>query len=644
MKKMILLATSTATFLTFLLYSLAATAQYDKAYIDSIYTRLDTTKFDTIKMRCLLKIGLFYLHENPKKSSSYFDQAYALPLAYSPTEQGYRAVAACGISQVYEQTNNLPQAKVWLMKAYTHTQKTTDPLAIDKVYEQLSTYYRDNDRYDSALYFSQKMIQLWDSLKNPAKLPAAYYGMANLFQRLQQYQKANTYLLLTEKAIRQTKGDDAAELLSVYSTKAEIHALKREFDSCIFYSNLAYPIMVRETAVDDLGMLQSVKARAYIELHQYQNAQAAAQEAYQLAINNQQLSILPQICVSLAISKSFLGQKDSALWYANTAEKYFAAGNKSKEDEVSIYNMWAAVYTAQGNITKALYYKTKELEAYKQFKAEELSTITARSEVEFETAKKQATITNLETQAQQQKTIQSLIIGALILSSIIAILAYTSFRSKKKAAEMLEQSNREKEVFLKEIHHRVKNNLQIISSLLYMQFKDVNDGALLAKLKQAQDRIKSMALVHNKLYEKQDVVHVYLKEYIQDLATGVISSNTPLGTEIRVNIEEKTPIRLTLDTSISLGLIVNELITNSCKYAFQNKAAGTIHITLDQENTNYKLVVKDDGIGFTQGQAPTQTLGIRLVNNLARQLNGSAQFSNQQGTVATIVFSDAAAA
>jgi two-component sensor histidine kinase len=210
-------------------------------------------------------------------------------------------------------------------------------------------------------------------------------------------------------------------------------------------------------------------------------------------------------------------------------------------------------------------------------------------------------------------------------------------------AQVLEQGNKEKEIFLKEIHHRVKNNLQIISSLLYMQFKNNKDENMLAQLKQAQQRIKSMALVHNKLYETQDVVRVYLKDYLADLASSILQTNIPQGKTINLDIKENQPVSLSLDATISIGLIINELITNSCKYAFNNQSIGNIKINISKQENGYNLIVHDDGSGLPKNYEQTNSLGFRLVNNLSRQLGGNVSLQNSKGTLVQLFFKDEAA-
>lgn len=210
--------------------------------------------------------------------------------------------------------------------------------------------------------------------------------------------------------------------------------------------------------------------------------------------------------------------------------------------------------------------------------------------------------------------------------------------------KMAEQSNTEKEVVLKEIHHRVKNNLQIINGLLFMQFKDNNDEKMKAQLKQSQERIKSMALVHNKLYESDSPVHVYIKEYIKDLAGDILKTNTPAGKTIQLNIEENETVNLSLDTSVSLGLILNELITNACKYAFTGKDSGHINIAINKQANGYQLIVKDDGSGLANDFHQKNSMGLRLVTNLSKQLGGNASFKNDNGTVVIISFTEVKAA
>jgi two-component sensor histidine kinase len=241
--------------------------------------------------------------------------------------------------------------------------------------------------------------------------------------------------------------------------------------------------------------------------------------------------------------------------------------------------------------------------------------------------------------------------GLLFIISVLTLFLVKrnkEIRLKRNEAVVtsnkLQQKSLQNELLNKELHHRVKNNLQIVNSLLFMQFKDNDDNKMKAGLKQLQERIKSMALVHNKLYQSDNTVHVYIKEYIKDLAGDILKTNIPAGKSIQLHIEENEAVNLSLDTSVSLGLILNELITNACKYAFTGKENGHINIEINRQGSCYQLVVKDDGGGLADDFHKKNSMGLRLVTNLSKQLGGAAKFENNRGTVVTINFVDAVAA
>jgi len=220
---------------------------------------------------------------------------------------------------------------------------------------------------------------------------------------------------------------------------------------------------------------------------------------------------------------------------------------------------------------------------------------------------------------------------------------------RKKAEEKVLVSLDEKEILLKEIHHRVKNNLQIISSLLYLQSINLKDEETLNMLKDSQDRIRCMALVHEKLYQSEDLSEINFKEYVVSLIDYISRSFNKSDTEIitRINIEN---INLSLDTAISCGLIVNELITNTYKYAFpedwlktkENTFQCEFEISVIGELNRYTLIVKDNGIGVKDNLDINNisSLGLKLVYSLAMQLNGTVELKKHGGTQFIIEFED----
>jgi PAS domain S-box-containing protein len=218
--------------------------------------------------------------------------------------------------------------------------------------------------------------------------------------------------------------------------------------------------------------------------------------------------------------------------------------------------------------------------------------------------------------------------------------AQEEIAERMRAEELIKASLREKEVMLKEIHHRVKNNLQVISSLLRLQSRSIDDHDILEIFQESQHRVRSMALIHEKLYRSQDLAHVDFGSYIQDLANFLFRSYTSQRGAVDLDIDAND-VSLPIDTAVPCGLIINELISNSLKHAFVDGREGKIQVRLvaDQER-QIRLSVSDDGVGFSEDidYTTSPSLGLQLVNTLVDQLDGQIELYNGSGTRFEIAF------
>ncbi len=211
---------------------------------------------------------------------------------------------------------------------------------------------------------------------------------------------------------------------------------------------------------------------------------------------------------------------------------------------------------------------------------------------------------------------------------------------RKGAEEQIKASLKEKEVLLKEIHHRVKNNLQIISSLLNLQSNFVEDKQTIEVFQDSQNRIRSMALVHEKLYRSENLARIDFAEYIRDLAAYLFHSHraNTQGITLKIQIDE---VFLGIDTAISCGLILNELISNALKHAFPNGRAGETRLECRASNDGQlTLIVADNGVGFPEALdfRETTSLGLQLVTALVDQLDGTIDMHRNTGTEFKITF------
>jgi PAS domain S-box-containing protein len=209
----------------------------------------------------------------------------------------------------------------------------------------------------------------------------------------------------------------------------------------------------------------------------------------------------------------------------------------------------------------------------------------------------------------------------------------------RAAEDRIKASLREKEVLLKEVHHRVKNNLQVISSLLKLQARGIHDEATRQKFKESEMRVLSMALIHEQLYQSKSLSEIDFPEYIRQLAGnlfrsyGVSSSRVELKTEIE-------NVALGVDIAVPCGLIINELVSNCLKYAFPEGREGEIRIQLRNTGATLLLSVWDNGVGIPErvGFQDTKTLGLRLVGTLVRQLEGDVEVDRSNGAEVRVTF------
>lgn len=309
---------------------------------------------------------------------------------------------------------------------------------------------------------------------------------------------------------------------------------------------------------------------------------------------------------------------------------------------IYFYKELPAYYRLKNNEAQALsatvrYYELKDSMAgisnylitshfEKQFKTKEKDRLLAIAEKEKQVHRQQI--------AFQKR--QSLFLAAgFLLLSLATLLLIRNYRNKKRHAAALEQKNNQIETLIRELHHRVKNNLQVVSGLLSLQANRLEDETARQAMDEGRTRVDAMAMIHQRLYLDKDLAAVDIKEYLENLSLSLANSFGYDKKNVEVHVGLRNP-SMNIDMAIPIGLIVNELVTNAFKHAFAQTGMAKITISLEGDKEAMELKVADNGKGMEPSATQSKSFGMKLVHTLVEQLNGSLQQKQENGTVFTI--------
>ena len=343
---------------------------------------------------------------------------------------------------------------------------------------------------------------------------------------------------------------------------------------------------------------------------------------------------------------------DSAISHLKKALEYASLSN-NKELTKDYFKELSSIYFDTDNYKQAILSLRKSDSLRNVLYSEGVTMGIKKIDLAFEQKENAQTIAMLETQQQlsqinlkNQRIIKGLLLLALLAATTIAIILYRLFRNRTIRAKELAQKNiiiesalDSNRTLLKEIHHRVKNNLQVVSSLLHLQSKYVQDRSARGAIKTSSTRVEAVSLLHQRLYQKHDGQAINIKEYFEDLCENIFETYQLAEQKItfHANVE---PLLLDVDTVIPLGLITNELICNALKHAFAGKDAGHITLTVHKNDGIVILNLKDDGRGVPFNQIPDNinSLGLELIQSFAKKLDAKLSIDNKEGSSFTFQF------
>ena len=387
-----------------------------------------------------------------------------------------------------------------------------------------------------------------------------------------------------------------------------------------------------------LGLL----GRCYLAEHQFKKAI----EYLLIDIEQSEDDKNNKIFKMIHLANAYIGNKE--LKNAKSSIKKVEQLSKDKEDKrmsLRISELKSNYFLLANQLDSAIYYSTlynKQKDIHNEI-IRKNQAILLLSNIEAEARKKDLIVTkaNLDKERADKKAQLVFLWGSIIviiMAAISLVILLVNNIQKSKSKKLIESKNKENELLLKELHHRVKNNLQVIYSLINLQKRRIESSELHQSLSMVQNRIKTMSLVHQNLHENDNLKEVNLESYIKTISDYLKSLYFREEKEIAIQLDIDSSIELSMDKAITIGLLINEIMSNSLKYAFKGRPAGSISIDVQKLHTGIQMKIQDNGIGFDPEKLSSKSLGMYLIENLVKQIQGRYELENFEGTTYLIYF------
>ncbi len=610
--------------------------------IDSLELLLKKPMNDSLRAETLFKLSRSYLDFDLKKCIELRFKAYKLAGQWPHPDLQPRMASLLSLPLI--NTNRLYEAERYLKESLAYFEKSDRLEEYTRALAFAGYLYRKKGEHAQSLEAFLKVIQI----NEPKEMLGIYNHIGILYNERGEFRQALNYLSKID-AYYQKKGEPNRYTASLYNLAMSYIGLN-ETDKARECLDRYKVSKIKRGNYNSLGLV-------YVSLSEL----AIMEGKPRLAIAYQdtaryyfeKLNIAQPIASRyIAKGKIYLDQKEykEALYNFDKAEQ-IAKESGIRSTLLPMYKAKAEAFSALNNFEQAFHFQ-KLFEALNDSLNSTKSTeLMAQLERDYlmEKANKEKELLNKENQLQElqiekQRNFQLSLMALLALGAGILALVWKQSRIRKNNQMLLLQKNKiiekaleEKEYLFKEIHHRVKNNLQIVSSLLYLQSQHIADGSALEALREGRSRVQSMALIHQNLYQEDNLSGVDVKTYFGKLAKSLFDSYKVQQERIQLHTEIEA-LNLDVDTLIPLALILNELLSNALKYAFPDDRKGNLTVKIGLQDENLLLRVADDGIGLPANfdKRQHQSLGYELIRLFAQKLNARLDIVSDGGTEVTL--------
>lgn len=621
----------------------------DAQQIDSIKNLVRTNQFDTLQFSYHHELAKLYWETNPDSSILYGHKSIVIAKKIEDELKLGDAVKTLGVSFDYK--GNLDSCLNYLNESLIIYKRLNKLDKQSHVLNDIAIAYYFRGNYELALRFHLQALKLRQVFGNQSYISTSYNNLGLVYRSKKEYSKA-IYYYKKSLEIKQAS-NDIQGMVNAYMNIGSAFQNNSMFDSAYYYGYLSLELANKHNLTNDILAAKGNTASALVNLKRTKEALIILKGVEQEALERNERKVL--ITCYECLGDLYFNELN-----LNLAQHYLEKGlalarNMNRREALELYTRkLAKVYYAKGEYKQAYeYFVQSKAIADTMFNAEntrqmnELSMVyeTAEREKKISTLHIENTLAIAENAKKNQQNIFLTITTILFLG--LSILAYFAFVSNKRKKELLNEKNTiiehalaEKEVLMREIHHRVKNNLQIISSLLSLQTNYIKDEMALEAVNDSRNRVHSMSLIHQSLYSDETVTEIDVQDYISKLLDNLSQSYNTKRNHIQF-VKSIQAVKMDVDTIVPIGLILNELVTNSIKYAFDSKTVDAqIEVIFERNLDQIRLSVYDNGIGYEANinNNIQNHFGYKMISAFLKKLHGTMNVVNDSGTKIDIYF------
>ncbi len=512
----------------------------------------------------------------------------------------------------------------------------------------IANAYYASGNYELALRHHFEALHLREGYKTKKEIAQTYNNLALVYRSRKDYSNAVKYNQLS-LGIKMQLGNKQGIVNSSINL-GSCYQYMYKYDSALYY---AKQVMELAFVPQDVHEGKANYASALIGLKRYAEAEKIFTALFPVLDKDEEQAAYISCQQGLGTIALAQGKTEAAINFFNEGV-FYARQYNDREFVAAFYSQLAKAYSSNNDYGNAYRYNLMEQSLRDSLLNDENIRQINEMNAVYEKDKQQQQIGVLtdqvsvsEQKAERSKQQRNLFLLASVFSMALAavvLYAYSNNRKKNKLLlvqkQQIEQSLKEKEVLMREIHHRVKNNLQVVTSLLNLQSHYIEDEKAYSAVQAGRNRVQSMALIHQFLYrDVGNLTSLHIKDYIQELLAHIEDTNLKAGTMVTLE-QHADDVKLDIDTVVPLGLIINELVTNAYKYAFEGRAEGHIRVSFTrQPDTNgYLLRVADDGKGMIENPLlrKTYSFGYRMIKAFSEKLEAKLSIDTQQGTIVSL--------